>query len=67
MLKWVEDGEEVQVLRRNRVVAIVVPPNKRGRRQPMPDFEKRSIEIWGRRPAGKPASRVLIDDRDERL
>jgi antitoxin (DNA-binding transcriptional repressor) of toxin-antitoxin stability system len=67
VLKWVEDGEEVQVMRRNRVVAIVIPAEKVRMTQPLPEFEKRAAAVWSKRPRGKAASRILVESRAERL
>ena len=67
VLKWVEDGEEVHVMRRNKIVARVVPPGIPSQKPQWPDFAKRASAIWGRRPAGKPASQILIDDRADRM
>ncbi len=67
VLRWVEDGEEVEVTRRDRVVAKIVPAGHVSKTPRWPDFAKRAEAIWGKRPRGKPASEILIEDRKERM
>ena len=67
VLQWVEEGEEIQVTRRDRIVARIVPPSHVSRKPSWPDFAKRAEAVWGKRPRGKPASKMVIEDRDERL
>ncbi|MBI3179507.1 MAG: antitoxin Phd/YefM, type II toxin-antitoxin system domain protein [Deltaproteobacteria bacterium] len=64
VLSWVERGEEVQVLRRKKVVARLVPPDP----QPVssPDFLGRARAVWGEKPRGKPLSDILSESRGER-
>jgi prevent-host-death family protein len=67
VLKWVEDGEEVEITRRDQVVARIVPATASSNRQNWPDFATRAASVWGKRPKGKPASAIIIDDRKDRL
>jgi antitoxin (DNA-binding transcriptional repressor) of toxin-antitoxin stability system len=67
ILRWVEEGEEVQVMRRKRIVAVVVPAGRPTKMTRLPDFEKRAAGIFGSKPAGPTASRILIDNREERF
>jgi prevent-host-death family protein len=67
VLRWVEDGQEVTITRRGRVVARIVPVNEKRQAVRWPDFMRRSTEIWGKRVRGKPVSRIIIEDRKERL
>lgn len=67
VMKWVEDGEEVVILRRNRAVARIVPVGPTSELPEWPDFTGRARRIWGKRVRGKPLSRILVEDRDERL
>ena len=67
VLRWVEDGEEVRVMRRDKVVARLIPPGAPSKKPQWPDFATRAVSIWGRRPPGKPASSILIEGREERL
>ncbi|MGH9320942.1 MAG: type II toxin-antitoxin system Phd/YefM family antitoxin [Vicinamibacteria bacterium] len=67
VMKWVEDGEEVIVLRRDRVVAKIVPPDHTSDKPEWPDFGGRARRIWGKRVRGKPLSRIITENREERL
>lgn len=67
VLKWVEDGEEVVIVRRDRVVGKIVPPDHSSGKRDWPDFAGRARRIWGRRIRGKQVSRIIIEDRKERL
>jgi len=55
----------VEITRRNRVVARLVPaaPRPAGG---LPDFLARARAIWGGRPAGKATSEIVIEARAER-
>ena len=66
ILRWIEDGEVVVITRHKRVVANLVPSVPKDRKTEWPDFTKRMTAIWGNVPAGKPASRIIIDERNER-
>jgi antitoxin (DNA-binding transcriptional repressor) of toxin-antitoxin stability system len=66
VMKWVEDGEEVLILRRDRVVARIVPPGRASEVPTWPDFTRRARRIWGRRLRGKPLSRIISEDREAR-
>src|SRR5262249_60358588 len=65
ILRSVSRGEVVEITRRNRVVARLVPaaPRPVGG---LPDFVARARAIWGRRPAGKATSEIVIESRAER-
>src|SRR2546427_5387786 len=65
ILRAVSRGEVVEITRRNRVVARLVPaaPRPAGG---LPDFVARARAIWGRRPGGKPTSEIVIEARAER-
>ncbi len=65
ILRAVTDGESVEITRRNRVVARLVPVSPRPS-QGLPDFVARARAIWGRRPAGQPTSATVLEARDER-
>src|SRR5262245_66459900 len=62
ILRSVSRGEVVEITRRNRVVARLVPaaPRPVGG---LPDFVARARAIWGRRPAGKATSEIVIEAR----
>jgi antitoxin (DNA-binding transcriptional repressor) of toxin-antitoxin stability system len=64
VLAWVENGEEVRVLRRKKVVARILPP------EPVvvaaPDFVARAKDVWGGRPRGKRLSEIVSESRGRR-
>ena len=64
VLSWVEGGEEVEVLRRNKVVARLVPAAPR--RTEMPDFVGRARAVWGEKPRGAALSEISSEARGER-
>jgi len=64
VLSWVEGGEEVQVLRRNKVVARLLPAAPR--MTEMPDFVSRARAVWGERPRGAALSAISMEARGER-
>jgi len=64
VLAWVEAGEEVIVLRRNKVVARLVPPGPTASESP--DFAARARAIWGDEPAGQPLSEIASEARGSR-
>jgi antitoxin (DNA-binding transcriptional repressor) of toxin-antitoxin stability system len=64
ILSWVERGEEVQVLRRKKVVARLVAPEPVARQAP--NFVRRAQSIWGKKPRGKALSKVVSEARGDR-
>ncbi|NWG14091.1 MAG: hypothetical protein HXY20_11215 [Acidobacteria bacterium] len=66
VLRWVERGQEVNITRRNQIIANVVPAGLSNRIQ-WPDFLGRAKAIWGDRLKGAPVSRILIEQRADRL
>jgi len=67
VLRWLEQGQEVQITKRNRVIARIVPARDQSRSVIWPDFVERSAAVWGKRPRGKSISRLIVEDREERL
>jgi antitoxin (DNA-binding transcriptional repressor) of toxin-antitoxin stability system len=67
VLRWVEEGEEVQVLRRGRIVARLVPPTPEMAAPKWPDFAARAKAVWRRPVQGKPVARIISEDREDRL
>jgi len=68
VLAWVEQGEEVQITRRSKPVARLVPdrsPNPAS--VPLPDFVARARRIWGSRAKGQSLSETVLTDREERV
>ena len=66
ILRWVEDGEVVVITRHKRVVANLVPSAPKNPAIHWPDFGDRMKQIWGNGSTGKPASRIITDERTER-
>ena len=66
ILRWIEDGEIVVITRHKRAVANLVPSSPKGRTFEWPDFTERIKRIWKLAPVGKPASRIIVDERSER-
>ena len=64
ILKYVDQGEEVAITRRKKVVAKIVLPAHAARKT-SPDFESRAREIFGT-GRGTPASEVVSATREER-
>jgi antitoxin (DNA-binding transcriptional repressor) of toxin-antitoxin stability system len=68
VLAWVEGGEEVQITRRSKLVARLVPS---GPANPapvsLPDFAARARAIWGAQPKGRSLSKTILAEREERL
>lgn len=66
VMRYVEHGEEVLITRRNRVVAKIVPAESQIERADWPDFVGRAKAIV-KQQRGKPADRIVIEDREERI
>jgi antitoxin (DNA-binding transcriptional repressor) of toxin-antitoxin stability system len=64
ILLWVENGEEVLIMRRKEVVAKLVPPGPKKIKSP--DFLDRAKRVWGEAPRGKPLSDLASDARGDR-
>jgi antitoxin (DNA-binding transcriptional repressor) of toxin-antitoxin stability system len=64
VLSWVEEGETVEVRRRNRPIAILSPPNRRNRIE-RPDFEARLRAIYGTKVLKKTGTDVIAESRGE--
>ena len=65
LLAWLEAGEVVDLRKRNRVVARIVPESPRPGPVEWPDFEARARKIFGDRVI--PAVEMLIEDREDRF
>ena len=66
ILRVVARGEVVEITRRNRVVARLVPATRRAKGE-LPDFVARARAIWGKHPTGRTTSAIVIEGRAERL
>ena len=65
LLTWLEAGEVVDLRKRNRVVARIVPESPRPQSVEWPDFAARRRAIFGDRVI--PAVEMLIEDREDRF
>lgn len=65
LLTWLEAGEVVELKKRNRVVARIVPESPRVQPVEWPDFEARLKRNFGDRIV--PAVDMLIEDREDRF
>jgi antitoxin (DNA-binding transcriptional repressor) of toxin-antitoxin stability system len=70
VFKWIQEGEHVELTRRGRVVARIVPaPKPKPRRFKIPDFEAMRREIFGGDVKSRmltPEDSAFIRDRGER-
>lgn len=66
ILRAVNAGEEIEITRRNQVVARLIPAAARPARG-LPDFVARARAIWGTGSARKPTSALVLESRAERL
>jgi antitoxin (DNA-binding transcriptional repressor) of toxin-antitoxin stability system len=64
VLEWVENGEEVRVFRRKKLVARILPPLPES--VDSPAFAARARQSWGTQPSGKPLSDIVAADRANR-
>jgi antitoxin (DNA-binding transcriptional repressor) of toxin-antitoxin stability system len=63
LFAWLEAGEVVELRKRNRVVARIVPETPRTKPVVWPDFAARRKRIFGDRII--PAVEMLIKDRED--
>lgn len=63
LLDEVENGEEVIILRRNHIVARIIPYVEQKKLKPLPTLKafRDSIEV-----TGKPLSQMISEERDKR-
>ena len=61
ILRWVTDGEEVEITDHEKTVARVLPPAPSS-----PDFLARAQAIWGPQPEGTPLSTLVEEARETR-
>jgi antitoxin (DNA-binding transcriptional repressor) of toxin-antitoxin stability system len=65
LLAWLEAGEVVELRKRNRIVARIVPETPRTKPVEWPDFAARLKRNFGDRVI--PAVEMLIEDREDRF
>jgi antitoxin (DNA-binding transcriptional repressor) of toxin-antitoxin stability system len=61
ILRWVTDGEEVQITDQDKIIARVLPPVPTA-----PDFLDRAEAIWGSQPEGATLSTLVEEGRGKR-
>ena len=67
VLAWVDQGDEVQITRRNRPVAKIVPPDAPPTRGALPAFTQRARQIWDDHRETETLSRTIVSSREERV
>ena len=69
-MRKVENGEKIEIRRRNKVVARLVPAGPSAKRCEGLNWAEVALwrrKLWGDRPApGKPLSAIVYDSRGER-
>jgi prevent-host-death family protein len=65
VLNWVEDGEQVEITKRRRVVARLVPVRAKAKKIEWPDFQARLKMTFPNGVKGKPISEILDEARGE--
>lgn len=67
VFKWIQEGEQVELTKRGRVVARIVPaPKPKPRKFTVPDFEAIQREVFGDNPPVFTAEdSAFIHDRGE--
>ena len=69
-VRKVEHGEEIEIRRRNKVVARLVPARdsaEADRDLDWGEVSERRHRLWGGKPApGKPASKIVYESRGDR-
>ncbi|MGD0735879.1 MAG: hypothetical protein ABR976_12065 [Terracidiphilus sp.] len=63
LLTWLEAGEVVELRKRNRIVARIVPESPKIEPVKWPDFEARAREIFDNRVL--PGADLLIEEREQ--
>jgi len=65
LISWLEAGQVVELRKRNRVIARIVPESPRPENVKLPDFAARRKRIFGDRVI--PAVEMMIKDREDRF
>lgn len=65
VLNWVEDGEQVKVSKRGKIVALITPPPapKPVRPKKRPDFAARLKRIYGDKAL---SGNIIVEERNSR-
>ena len=60
--RWLRQGEEIQITKRRRVIARLVPEGMEGSGE-LPDFSSRLRKIYGEKALAKSGAELLAEDR----
>jgi prevent-host-death family protein len=63
VLSWIEDGEQVEITKRRRVVARLVPVETKARTLKWPDLAARRERTFPNGIKGKPVSKIIDESR----
>jgi antitoxin (DNA-binding transcriptional repressor) of toxin-antitoxin stability system len=63
LLKWVANGEDIEIIQHRKVVARIVPPLAVEKKPVLPDFMARLKRTFPRGVRGKPASVIIDEER----
>ena len=64
-MAWIEEGEDVQITKRRRVVAKLVPMKTKVVKVKWPDLAARRSRIYPESVKGKPASAIVDEARGD--
>ncbi len=68
VLRWVEHGETVEITRRKKTIAKIVPAQSPPKKIIWPDRLAELRAIYGDKPIpGKPISQIISEDREDRF
>lgn len=62
LLTWIEEGQEIQITMRRRVVARLVPERTKPSKLKMPNFAARLKKIHGNKVISFDEARVILDE-----
>jgi len=63
LLAWLEEGQEIQITMRRRVVARLVPDGRNiVTKVRMPDFAARLKKLHGKKVIGAPQAQAILDE-----
>jgi antitoxin (DNA-binding transcriptional repressor) of toxin-antitoxin stability system len=58
------DGQEVQITKRKRVIARLLPPESKASHAPLPDFAARQRKIFGKKKLKVSGAELLAAERE---
>jgi antitoxin (DNA-binding transcriptional repressor) of toxin-antitoxin stability system len=64
VLEWVQEGEEVEIQKYGKIVAILSPPvRKKGSKKARPDFAERFKKLYGEK---RLKGNIILEERESR-